>query len=144
MTTSIRAARYADAGALASLSGQLGYPADADTIVRRLDELTTNHVGEVLVAEAEDGAVVGWAEASVQRHLVHDTRAELAGLIVADGARNRGVGTALLRAVEAWARERGLSELIVRSNVVRERAHRFYLREGYAEKKRQAVFSRRL
>jgi PhnO protein len=144
MTNSIRAAKHADAGALASLSWQLGYPADAHDIARRLDELATNHVGEVLVAEADDGAVVGWAEASLQRHLVHDARAELAGLIVADGARNRGVGTALLHAVEAWARERGLPEVIVRANVIRERAHRFYLREGYAEKKRQAVFSRRL
>lgn len=144
MTTRIRAANHADAGALALLSGQLGYPAGADDIARRLDELAANHVGQVLVAESDEGAVVGWAEASLQRHLVHDTRAELAGLVVAEGARNRGVGTALLRAVEAWARERGLSELIVRSNVIRERAHRFYLREGYAEKKRQAVFSRRL
>lgn len=144
MTTSIRAAKHADAGALACLSGQLGYPAGAGDIARRLDELATNHVGEVLVAEADDGSVVGWAEASLQRHLMHDMRAELAGLIVADGARNCGVGTALLRAIEAWARERGLSELVVRSNVVRERAHRFYLREGYTEKKRQAVFSRRL
>jgi hypothetical protein len=32
----------------------------------------------------------------------------------------------------------------VRSNVIRERAHRFYLREGYAEKKRQAVFLKQL
>ena len=144
MMTSIRAARHADADALSSLSGQLGYPADAADIARRLHEMAMNHTGEVLVAEAEDGAVVGWAEASLQRRLVHDTRVELAGLIVADGARGCGVGTALLRAVEAWARERGLPELVVRSNVVRERAHRFYLREGYAEKKRQVVFSRRL
>jgi hypothetical protein len=32
----------------------------------------------------------------------------------------------------------------VRSNVVRRDAHRFYLREGYAEQKRQAVFVKRL
>jgi hypothetical protein len=32
----------------------------------------------------------------------------------------------------------------VNSNVVRERAHRFYLREGYTERKRQAVFFKQL
>jgi hypothetical protein len=32
----------------------------------------------------------------------------------------------------------------VRSNVVRERAHRFYLREGYVERKRQVVFDKTL
>jgi GNAT superfamily N-acetyltransferase len=144
MTTAIRAATHADAAALALLSGQLGYPADAAAIARRLDGIAAHHAGEVLVAEADGGVLVGWAEASLQRHLVHDARGELAGLVVAEDARSLGVGTALLRAVEAWARERGLGELIVRSNVVRERAHRFYLREGYAEKKRQAVFCRRL
>jgi hypothetical protein len=32
----------------------------------------------------------------------------------------------------------------VRSNVIRERAHRFYLREAYAERKRQVVFEKPL
>ncbi|HJP97910.1 MAG TPA: GNAT family N-acetyltransferase [Rhodanobacteraceae bacterium] len=143
MTTSIRAATQADAGALASLSRQLGYPAEAGDISRRLEEIVEHRSGAVLVAE-DDGGVAGWAEASLQRHLVHDARAELAGLVVAEGARNRGVGVALLRAVEAWARDCGLREMIVRSNVVRERAHHFYLREGYSEEKRQAVFCKRL
>jgi GNAT superfamily N-acetyltransferase len=140
----IRAATSADATGLAALSGQLGYPADAATITRRLDDIAEHRGGAVLVAESDEGAVVGWAEASLQRHLVHDPRAELSGLVVAEGACNRGVGLALLRAVEAWARERGLGELVVRSNVVREGAHRFYLREGFAEKKRQAIFLKRL
>ncbi|HET7593446.1 MAG TPA: GNAT family N-acetyltransferase [Rhodanobacteraceae bacterium] len=137
---SIRAATAADAGDLAVLCGQLGYPADPATVARRLADIAECRSGAVLVAEADDGAVVGWAEASLQRHLVHDPRVMLAGLVVAEGARNQGVGVALLGAVEAWSREQGAAELIVRSNIVRERAHRFYLREGFAEKKRQALF----
>ena len=140
----IRAATAADASDLAVLCEQLGYPADASTVARRLDDITECRSGAVLVAEADEGAVVGWAEASLQRHLVHDPRVMLAGLVVAEGARNQGVGVALLRAVEAWSREQGAAELIVRSNIVRERAHRFYLREGFAEKKRQAMFWKRL
>jgi GNAT superfamily N-acetyltransferase len=137
---SIRAATAADAGDLAVLCGQLGYPADPATVARRLADIAECRSGAVLVAEADDGAVVGWAEASLQRHLVHDPRVMLAGLVVAEGARNQGVGVALLGAVEAWSHEQGAAELIVRSNIVRERAHRFYLREGFAEKKRQALF----
>jgi GNAT superfamily N-acetyltransferase len=137
---SIRAATAADAGDLAVLCGQLGYPADPATVARRLADIAEHGSGAVLVAESDDGALLGWAEASLQRHLVHDPRVMLAGLVVAEEARNQGVGVALLRAVEAWSREQGASELIVRSNIVRERAHRFYLREGFAEIKRQAVF----
>ena len=139
----IRAATPADAGSLARLSGQLGYPADLEMIARRLQDVVEHHAGMVMVAEV-DGKVVGWAHASPQRRLEHDANAELAGLVVDESARGTGIGKALLHAAEAWAGEQGYPELVVRSNVIRERAHRFYLREGYAEKKRQAVFVKKL
>ena len=142
--TSIRVAKAVDAESLAALSGQLGYPVDAAVIAQRLDEIIANHGGVVLVAESDDLGILGWVEVSLQRHLVHDARAELAGLIIDECARGAGVGSVLLRAAEVWARECGVGELIVRSNVVRDRAHRFYLRAGYVERKRQAVFVKRL
>jgi len=135
----IRAAASADAESLARLSDQLGYPVDAETIARRLRDIEQRRAGAVLVAEI-DGSVAGWAHVLPQHRMEHDANAELAGLVVDERMRGSGIGTALLHAVEAWAREHGYPELIVRSNVIRDRAHRFYLREGYAEKKRQAVF----
>ena len=128
---------------MARLSGQLGYPADANAIGHRLRGIDEHRAGMVLVAEI-DGVVAGWAEVSAQFHLVHDARAELAGLVVDERARGSGVGATLLHAAEAWATEQGYRELVVRSNVIRERAHGFYLREGYAEYKRQAVFVKKL
>ncbi|HEY3521827.1 MAG TPA: GNAT family N-acetyltransferase [Rhodanobacteraceae bacterium] len=138
-STNIRAATLADAESLARLSDQLGYPADGKTIARRLHDINEQSAGAVMVAEV-DGKVVGWAHVLPQRRLEHDANAELAGLVVDEAARGAGIGRALLHAIEAWASEHGCPELVVRSNVIRERAHRFYLREGYAEKKRQAVF----
>ena len=145
MTASIhiRAAAPADAGSLARLSGQLGYPADEETIARRLRDILEHHAGAVMVAEV-DGRITGWAHVLPQRRLEHDANAELAGLVVDEPARGSGIGRALLHAAEAWASEQGYPELVVRSNVVRERAHRFYLREGCLEKKRQAVFVKKL
>lgn len=139
----IRAARPADAPALSPLCGQLGYPADAMTIARRLQDIATHGAGVVLVAE-RDGAICGWAHVDPERLLVLEPRGQLAGLVVDERHRDAGIGAALLRAAETWTVDNGFSELAVRSNVVRERAHRFYLREGYAEKKRQAVFAKGL
>ncbi|HJU07242.1 MAG TPA: GNAT family N-acetyltransferase [Rhodanobacteraceae bacterium] len=139
----IRAAASADAESLARLSGQLGYPADAAAIARRLRDIEQRRAGAVLVAEI-DGVVAGWAHVLPQHRMEHDANAELAGLVVDERMRGAGIGAALLHAVEAWAREHGYPELIVRSNVIRERAHRFYLREGYTEKKRQAVFVKKM
>jgi GNAT superfamily N-acetyltransferase len=138
-TMQIREANPGDAEALARLSAQLGYPADAGTIAQRLRVIAAHGAGVVLVASGEE-AVTGFAQVVPQRFLIAAPFVELAALVVDEKARGSGVGAALLQAAEQWARERGFATMRVRSNVIRERAHRFYLREGYAEKKRQAVF----
>lgn len=139
----IREAKAADADLIASLSAQLGYPTDAATIERRLRDIALHLAGVVLVAELDD-TVSGWAHVLPQRHLELDPHAELAGLVIGERARGAGIGAALLRAVEAWTCDHGYNELVVRSNIIRESAHRFYLREGYVEQKRQAVFLKQL
>jgi GNAT superfamily N-acetyltransferase len=140
----IRPARSDDAAALAELSTQLGYPAAADTLSQRLTRVRGEGVGEVLVAADAHGRVLGWTHVVPRLHLEESPFAELAGLVVGEGARGAGVGAALLSAAEQWAREHGFAQFRVRSNVVRERAHRFYLREGYVERKRQVVFEKTL
>lgn len=140
----VRVAMNADAEALAALATQLGYPTDAVAVERRLRAVEAGEAGVLLVAESENGRVGGLARALTQHFVVDDAFVELAALVVADEVRGTGVGAALLAAVEQWARDRGFASVHVRSNVIRERAHRFYLREGYIEVKRQAVFVKRL
>lgn len=144
METPIREATAGDAAALASLSTELGYPVDAVTVAQRLRGIAAGRDGIVLVALDRQGTVCGFAHALVQRLVIAEPFVDLAALAVADGHRGGGVGAALLASVEAWARGGGVASVRVRSNVVRERAHRFYLREGYVEKKRQAVFAKQL
>jgi GNAT superfamily N-acetyltransferase len=141
---SIRPARSDDAAALADLSTQLGYPATAETLNQRLTRVRVEGVGEVFVAIDVHDRVLGWTHVVPRLHLEESPFAELAGLVVGDGARGAGVGAALLSAAEQWARQHGFVQFRVRSNVVRERAHRFYLREGYVERKRQVVFDKTL
>lgn len=140
----IREANAADADALARLSGELGYPAAAAAITRRLADIATAEAGVVLVAVDARDAVLGFAQVEPRCLLFKDPFVELAALVVDAEARGRGAGAALLAAVEAWTRAQGFASVRVRSNVLRERAHRFYLREGYAESKRQVVFEKRV
>lgn len=139
---SVRVALSIDAEALALLSGQLGYPADAAAIVRRLEGVADQ--GIVLVAVDRQGGVCGFAHAELRRLLIAEPFVELAALVVSQLARGSGAGATLLAAVETWTRDQGIGSVRVRSNVLRERAHRFYLREGYMERKRQAVFLKHL
>jgi ribosomal protein S18 acetylase RimI-like enzyme len=59
-------------------------------------------------------------------------------------ARRRGVGRRLVDGAEAWARERGLSSMRLRSRVTRVEAHAFYRRLGYEPVKQQLQFRKAL
>jgi GNAT superfamily N-acetyltransferase len=98
----------------------------------------------LFVAESPGAGVVGWTHVSVTHLVEYGTRAELNSLIVAEGQRSLGAGSRLLTAAEAWARKHGCPSMSVRSNVVRERAHAFYQREGYEHYKTQRAFRKKL
>lgn len=137
----IRAATATDAAALAELCTQLGYPAQPGEAAERLAAL--GPANSVLVAE-EDGAVLGWIHVCGVRFFQSPPFAEIGGLVVDEASRGRGVGKLLVQAAIRWAAEQGYGKLRVRSNVVREDAHRFYEREGFQRVKTQAVFDFRL
>ncbi|MGC1485475.1 MAG: GNAT family N-acetyltransferase [Candidatus Acidiferrum sp.] len=140
----VRRARSNDAPRLAELSGQLGYAATAAEITKRMRKLKTASRNALFVAESRGDGVVGWAHVSVTDLLEVGTRAELNGLIVAENQRNLGAGAKLLEAAEHWARKHGCPVMSVRSNVIRERAHEFYERQGYEHYKTQKAFRKAL
>jgi len=138
---SVRKARRSDAERIAKLCGELGYPASPAQITSRLRQLTPASKHAVYVAESVDaGGVVGWVHVSVSHLLESDVRAEVNGLVVAEGQRSAGAGAKLLEAAEEWARKRSCQGMNVRSNVIRERAHKFYERQGYEHYKTQKAF----
>lgn len=140
----IRPARSKDAARLAELSSQLGYPSTAVETLQRMRKLKPASLNALFVAEDRDAGVVGWAHVSVNYLIEVGTRAELNGLIVAEDQRSRGAGARLLEAAEAWARKHGCPSMSVRSNVIRERAHKFYERQGYKHYKTQKAFRKSL
>jgi GNAT superfamily N-acetyltransferase len=140
----LRPPRPGDETALAQLSDQLGYPSDAAQVRQRLDGILPRDDQRVIVAEDDRGHPLGWIHVLMSYRLESDAAAEIAGLVVSETYRSAGIGLALLEAAEAWADERGVSVVRVRSNVIRERAHGFYLRHGYALRKTSRVFEKRL
>jgi GNAT superfamily N-acetyltransferase len=141
--TRIRGARREDAPRLAALSGELGYPMTADDAVRRLADLESHGDHALLVAET-DGRVAGWIQVCLPRIFETPKSAEIAGLVVDSAERGRGVGRDLVAAAAGWAAERGCVAVRVRTNVIRERAHAFYVREGFLEVKTQKVLEKKL
>ena len=142
--TSVRRARGADAARIAELSGHLGYPVTTRQMAERLKRAMRKRDNACLVACAGPAEVVGWIHVSITPLLEVERRAEVNGLVVDEQARSRGAGAALLAAAENWARHQGCRGMSVRSNVLRERAHAFYLRQGYEHYKTQKAFRKKL
>ena len=139
----IRRAKSGDAADLAALSGELGYPATAAEIRSRLSRLKSAANDALFVAEC-DGEVIGWLHVSVNHLIEVPTRAEINAFIVSEKQRSKGAGARLLDAAEKWARGKKCVNMSVRSNVVRERAHVFYERNGYEHYKTQKAFRKPL
>jgi len=140
----IREPRPSDYARMAELAGQLGYPSNAEDIARRLGSFGTSAEQVAFVAQLPDGEIGGWIGAFVYRSVEADARVEISGLVVDERHRSRSVGPALLQRAEAWAREKGYSATSLRSNVIRDRAHAFYEREGYKHTKTQKSFRKDL
>lgn len=143
--TKIRRASARDAERLAVLSGQLGYPTTSKVMAKRLKGvLARKKDGACFVAENGKHEVIGWIHVSVTPLLEVERRAEVNGLVVDEQARSAGAGWLLLEAAEKWAKKMRCAGMSVRSNVLRERAHGFYLRHGYEHYKTQKAFRKTL
>jgi RimJ/RimL family protein N-acetyltransferase len=84
----------------------------------------------VLVAERDDGTIVGRLSVARDQHPASAHVADL-GLMVAAGARGQGVGTALLEAAVAWAGEAGIRKLELHVFPWNEPAIRLYEKFGF-------------
>ena len=140
----IRRARVTDAKRVAELSRQLGYPTTEKQMKGRLSEVIKDRDTACFVAELRDGALIGWIHVSTTPLVEVERRAEVNGLVVDEAARSGGAGARLLAAGEKWARGKRCKGMSVRSNVLRERAHGFYLRNGYEHYKTQKAFRKGL
>jgi GNAT superfamily N-acetyltransferase len=132
-----------DAEAAAELSSQLGYPCLAGDLRERIEELS-HAADRVAFAAVVDGQIVGWIDAAMERHLQSPASAVIGGLVVREEMRGQGVGRRLCIEVEEWARSKSVPLVRVRSQIKREDAHRFYLRDGYRKVKTSLVFEKLL
>jgi GNAT superfamily N-acetyltransferase len=144
MAIRVRDAQLDDAPALAELTTQLGYPVSADELRPRLTQLLDDEASRILVAVEEADLPVGWLHVMIHRSLESLASVRIGGLVVDERYRSGGIGRQLLAAGEAWARERGVARMTLYSRQTRERAHRFYEREGYRIAKRSYMLEKDL
>jgi GNAT superfamily N-acetyltransferase len=127
----IRQAEADDAGRVAELMTELGYPTTTEGMTERLSAILSDPHYLTLVA-ATDAGIAGVGGARLGRYYEKDGRyAQLVVLSVAATARGRGIGAQLVEAIERWAAANGARDVVVTSALHRAEAHGFYERRGY-------------
>jgi ribosomal protein S18 acetylase RimI-like enzyme len=129
----VRDARPADIPAVHRLIGQLADAPDDAAIRTRFERVLADNGHRIVVAEI-GGKVVGVLHVFERPALEKPYEAIVQALVVDSEARSSGVGEALMREAEAWARSRELPSASLYSRVDRQRAHAFYERIGYRVK----------
>jgi len=86
-----------------------------------------------LLVATEDDRVVGFIALATRLHATGDVDAYVDELAVDVAVERRGIGRALLRAGEAWAREGGFAVLTLDTGGSNEQARALYRAEGFVE-----------
>ena len=135
----IRKAAAEDVERIVQLFEQLGYVTEVRQVEIDLQELRQSVSGEAFVVQ--DGAdIVGVAVVHILKPLhTRDSWALLSAVVVDGEHRSSGVGAGLLAAAEGFALQHSCSQLELSSSSARTRAHTFYERNGYQEKRLRFV-----
>ena len=128
----IRPARDADCDTISELLGELGYPTSPEEAMRRLGRLRASDY--VVFVAVRDGQVAGLMSLHSVNGLHSSSPAcYLMGLVTRSTLHGQGIGKALLREAEKWARAHGCDRVTLTSATHRADAHAFYEGQGFPE-----------
>jgi GNAT superfamily N-acetyltransferase len=157
MEITIREARLEDSHAIVAILRALGwskriqedeYSEVLAEIRARLERSLNETTHTILVAERQDDAhstsIVGYTAVHWYSHLMLGSDGYVSELFVHPAATGQGIGTRLLKTVEAYAVERKCTRLLLMNRRIRESySRRFYAKRGWEEQD-AALFSRKL
>lgn len=144
MTFQIREAGEADAEGICRLNRDgLGYDYPPEKTAEKLKLLLQSEKDKIFVAEVE-GRLAGYVHACDYDTLYMPHFKDIMGIAVLREHRRKGIGRALLTAVENWAEEMGAEGVRLVSGETRTEAHEFYQLCGYVSRKNQKNFHKLL
>lgn len=92
---------------------------------------------QVLVAESESGELTGFADVTLRSYAEGCAPGRAAGYLegwfVREESRRQGIGAALMRAAEQWARDQGCTEMASDTWLDNELSQQAHVRLGYEE-----------
>ncbi len=127
-----------DLSVVGALSDQLGYPLEMSDLKARFEKISTLPHHALLVSE--DETVTGWIHLEAVNDLIKSPRIEIKALVVNENRRGMGTGSSLIQSAVQWAKTYGSNTIYLSCNIMRDRAHAFYEREGFVKVKTSHFF----
>lgn len=116
------------------LENDLGYSCEVHKLKIRIGEMLRRGNYKIFVA-CDGDRVVGFV--GCVSYLAFELDGEgmkIIALAVSGEYRRQGIGTALLKTAENWAKESGIEVILLNSGLQRTEAHMFYEAQGYFKK----------
>lgn len=130
----LRDATLDDATQLSPLLAVLGYPADPDTIRRRLTTLLTDDPTARILVAVRGPTLLGFVTIHATP-VIHRPSpvGRITALAVAAGQQGAGIGRMLVEAAESHCAAQGWTRVEITSGPTHVAAHAFYRRLGYED-----------
>jgi GNAT superfamily N-acetyltransferase len=129
----IREYSFSDIDVITELMSDLGHPTTKEQMLRRMKNISSNPMYCTFVAELK-GNVVGMVGLRQLYSYEGDNKAiQISALVTKVAYRGLGIGKALIKQAESWAKENGANVIVLTSGnrPEREEAHKFYKHLGY-------------
>lgn len=127
-----------DLSIVGALSDQLGYPVEMSDLKARFEKISTLPNHALIVCEGS--SVTGWIHLEAVNDLIKSQKIEIKALVVDENQRGKGDGSLLVNAAVQWAKTFGSNTIYLSCNIMRDRAHAFYEREGFVKVKTSHFF----
>ncbi len=116
------------------LENDLGYNCELDKLTSRIEEMIKRGNYQIFVS-CDNDKVVGFIGCvSYLAFELENEGMKIIALAVSKEYQRKGIGTALLKTAEKWAKENNIEVVLLNSGLQREDAHVFYESQGYFKK----------
>lgn len=144
MNLQIRPCEIGDVEAVYELNTkEMGYDYPKNKTEEKLKQLLKSNKDKIFVAVV-DNIVVGYVHVNDYDVIYAPHMKNIMGIAVSSSFKKKGIGRALLSAVEDWAKNDGADGVRLVSGASRTGAHEFYRHCGYGGDKQQINFKKKL
>jgi GNAT superfamily N-acetyltransferase len=143
MEIQIRPAVTDDCSGITTMTNLLGYPSSEDKVCQILEMVIKHPDHQIFVAHAEN-QVAGYIHLVCTIRMGSEPFVEIAALFVHEAFQSKGIGSALIKEAVNWTLAKDHQIIRIRSNIIRKKAHKFFIRNGFENLKTQEVFLKKL